>query len=105
MLFRSRKKDHSAVIIFITSHAEKIQQAFEVSAFNFLVKPLNKERAKQIICKAVDHISENNDFFQYKKDLVEVTVPFAEMEAVSFSRKSITLYTKTSSVNSYRVNC
>lgn len=56
---RIREADSDAVIIFMTSHAELMSEAFEVLAFQFIIKPLimRRHRAfypqRYVICKNV----------------------------------------------------
>ncbi len=54
---RIRKLDRRAEIIFITSHFELIAEGYEVDARHFLVKPLKEEKLKDVLSRAVSHLS------------------------------------------------
>lgn len=60
-----RQNDLNAIIIFVTSHSELMQEAFEVLAFNYIVKPFDKWSTKRIILKAIDHVNMKKRFFAY----------------------------------------
>ena len=38
-----RTEDRNAVIIFMTNHSEMMQKAFDVQAFQYLVKPIDSD--------------------------------------------------------------
>ena len=47
-----RETDPDAVIIFMTSHSELMSEAFEVLAFQFIVKPFETKKALGILSSA-----------------------------------------------------
>lgn len=61
-----RQNDYNAIIIFVTSHKELMQEAFEVLAFNYIVKPFEELNTKRIILKAIDYVNLKKRFFTYK---------------------------------------
>ena len=61
-----RQTDFNAIIIFVTSHRELMQEAFEVLAFNYIVKPFDEKNTKRIILKAIDYVNLKKRFFTYK---------------------------------------
>lgn len=52
-----RKTDQNAAIIFVTSHSELMQEAFDVLAFHYLIKPIHEEKVRQVLLRADDHTS------------------------------------------------
>jgi len=48
--------DHAPVVIFVTAYDEYAIQAFEVSALDYIVKPICTERFDQCIQKAISQI-------------------------------------------------
>src|SRR5574344_1365846 len=51
-----RQKFQDACIIFLTSHREKMQQAFKVRAFRYLIKPIDINEFKEAILAAINEI-------------------------------------------------
>lgn len=51
-----RKKDSSSVIIYLSSSPEFALNAFHVYAFQYLLKPIDKEMFFETLCAAVSHI-------------------------------------------------
>lgn len=62
-----RKKDDSAVIIFITSNKEMMQKAFDVRAFNYLIKGSNPEKIEEVIHRAISYVEDRMSYFSYQK--------------------------------------
>ncbi len=48
-----RQKDRKIIIIFITANSEYMQEGFDVEAFNYLLKPVKKEKLFECLTKAV----------------------------------------------------
>ena len=53
-----RNFSSDSIIIFLTSHIEKVQDAFKVRAFRFLTKPVQEDALKEAFTQAVKEISE-----------------------------------------------
>ena len=51
-----RKKDKTVVLIFVTAVEEYVFQAFDVGAFNYIVKPIDDTKFEDILCRAVDEL-------------------------------------------------
>lgn len=49
-----RKKGHKMVLIFVTALEEYVFQAFDVGALHYLVKPMDDEKLKEVLKKAVE---------------------------------------------------
>ena len=49
-----RKKDKKIIIIFVTAMEEYVFQAFDVGAFNYIVKPIDDTKFKDVLHRAVD---------------------------------------------------
>lgn len=60
-----REQDKDAVIIFITSHDELMPEAFDVNAFHYLIKPIDEEKVKQVVLRAVQAFEAKRTLFQF----------------------------------------
>lgn len=56
-----RRKGHRTIIIFVTALDNFVFEAFDVGAFNYLVKPFNNEKFAKVLLNAV------KQFEEYKK--------------------------------------
>ena len=67
---RIREIDKKTLIIYVTSHESYALEAYEVHPFHFLVKPLNKEAVQKCFEQAYNHISPEEQYFDfsYKKN-------------------------------------
>ena len=55
-----RKKDKSVILIFVTAVEEYVFQAFDVGAFNYIVKPIDDGKFSDVLHRAVDKWSSQN---------------------------------------------
>ena len=55
-----RKKDKSVILIFVTAVEEYVFQAFDVGAFNYIVKPIDDGKFSDVLYRAVDERSSQN---------------------------------------------
>lgn len=56
---RLRKQDESCVIVFITGVKEYVFDAFDVAALHYLIKPVQEEKLKEVLKRAVKEIEKN----------------------------------------------
>lgn len=69
-----RQKDENALILFITSNREMMQQAFDVRAFNYLLKDTDDFRIEEVIRRAIGFVCERQSFFVYQKSSDRLTI-------------------------------
>lgn len=72
MICRERK---NIKIVFITSSREHYSQAYEVFAFNYIVKPINRERLYHILDHALEDLRRENNKrirFSYKSKVYSI---------------------------------
>ena len=55
-----RKKDKKVILIFVTAIEEYVFQAFDVGAFNYIVKPIDDGKFSDVLHRAVDEWSSQN---------------------------------------------
>ena len=51
-----RKKDKGMILIFVTAVEEYVFQAFDVDAFHYIVKPIDDEKFKDVLLRAVEEL-------------------------------------------------
>ena len=55
-----RKKDKNIILIFVTALEEYVFRAFDVGAFNYIVKPIDDGKFADVLHRAVDEWSSQN---------------------------------------------
>ena len=55
-----RKKDKSVILVFVTAVEEYVFQAFDVGAFNYIVKPIDDGKFSDVLYRAVDEWGSQN---------------------------------------------
>lgn len=55
-----RKKDKKVILVFVTAVEEYVFQAFDVGAFNYIVKPIDDGKFSDVLHRAVDEWSSQN---------------------------------------------
>ena len=88
-----READPNAVIIFMTSHAELMSEAFEVLAFQFIVKPFNNEKAVGILSSAVRYLQKRKGVFQFVSQKKIYTFFLNQISYIESSGRKIFLHT------------
>ena len=56
-----RKKDKKMILIFVTAMDEYVFQAFDVNAFNYIMKPIDDIRFSDVLGKAISEYGSAND--------------------------------------------
>ena len=109
-----KKRNQEICIIFITSHAEMMQDAFKVKAFRYLVKPVNMKDMKESLIDAIKDISDGIkvfidcntsdgkiDIIVYEKNIIYIesigdsTVIYTLNQGDLISRKTLKYWTVT----------
>lgn len=67
-----RKNGHEEYIIFLTSHAERMPEAFKVKAFRFLQKPLSEAALREVLEEAEQELLSNEKILIRTEDGVQL---------------------------------
>ncbi|MCM1144221.1 MAG: LytTR family DNA-binding domain-containing protein [Blautia sp.] len=114
--FRSRNK--KAILIFVTAAEEYVFQAFDVGAFQYLVKPFTDDKFASILQRAVEEcreasrkttqVSENDSAseenercFLVKTGGTCVRIPFADIVYAEVLNRKVTIHTMQEDVEYY----
>ena len=60
-----REFDKKAVIIFITSYSEYMQDVFKVQTFDYLMKPVNKDAFFEVLLRADNYLHSTHSYFEF----------------------------------------
>ena len=104
---RKNTVDHTPapVIIFITGYKEHMQDAFDVSAFHYLLKPLDDNKFIEVINRAIDEInhqmSQMDEYMMLKADNVMHKIAYDDIVYIESHNKQTIFHTTKSNITSY----
>lgn len=90
-----RTEDRNAVILFMTNHSEMMQKAFDVQAFQYLVKPIDEETACRTIVRALHTIKERTNCIQFTDKTKDFIFYYDEIEYIESRRRKIIVHTES----------
>ena len=94
-----RKNGCRAVIIFVTAFEDRVFDAFDVGAFNFLVKPVSDERFEEVLKKAIDSCTnadtadKDERYITVKSGRVSTRLALSELMYAEVLDRKLTLHT------------
>ena len=92
---RVRRERKDIKIIFVTSSREHYPQAYEVFAFNYLLKPLDRERVYRILDRALDELKrESNQRIRFSYKSTMYSLEYRNILYIE-SRDKLILFHKT----------
>ncbi|MFV0393162.1 MAG: LytR/AlgR family response regulator transcription factor [Coprobacillaceae bacterium] len=96
-----RKRDKEAFIIFITSHDEFMLKAFDVSAFHFLVKPVDAMKLKAILAKVIVSAERRDNVFIYQSSKKNFTIRHSNIQFFESDKRKVNIYASNSEYTFY----
>lgn len=89
---RIRKKDPNAEIVFITSHQEYMQDAFDVWAFHYLVKPLDVKKTRQVLLRCIRRVEEKQSLFHFAIRKTTCSLYYTQIEYFESQGREIIIH-------------
>ena len=96
-----------AVIIFVTAFEDRVFDAFDVGAFNFLVKPVSDDRFGEVLKKAIESCTNADDAnkdercITVKSGRVSTKLALSEIMYAEVLDRKLTLHTTNGEVEYY----
>lgn len=71
-----RISDKKAIIIFVSSHKERVFDTFDCETFNFITKPFSQEKFNDVFKKALDKYKLLNGYFilTWKNENIKISI-------------------------------
>ncbi len=89
-----RENDDKAIVIFLTSHKQLMQKAFDVLAFYFLLKLLDENELKHIIRKAIDKINSSRNLFYFQVSKSKYCIPYESILYFESDKRLVKVHTE-----------
>lgn len=88
-----RIHDKNAIIIFISSHTERVFDTFDCETFNFITKPITQERFNKVFSKALEKYKLLNGYFIISWRNENIKMPISKIKFFECYRKHIIFHT------------
>ena len=100
---RTREEYPAPLIIFITALKDQMQDAFEVQAYHYLVKPIDRDKFVSVLDKAVNECQKRatRAALTIKSGAATFVLPYAAILFAESSNKKVVLQTKDKRIEYY----
>lgn len=88
-----RIKDQKAIIIFVSSHSERVFDSFDTEPFHFITKPFTEEKFKEVFEKAINKYKLFNGFFVISWKNEKIKLPVNRIKFFEMCRKHLIFHT------------
>ncbi len=89
---RIRCRDDKITIIFVTGLAEYMSQGYDVRACHFLVKPVEQEKLKAVLDKALKEIRKKEDYLILEEETGLEKIPISRILYAEAFSHTVALY-------------
>ena len=98
---RIRNIDKNAIIIFLTSHQEWMPEAFEVQAFHYILKPIERKKIEELMKKCLSYINDRKILYYFKQGNKLFSVPCNEIYYFESEKRKVKVITASSNYDYY----
>lgn len=96
-----RKSDSEALLVFVTNHEEEMPNAFDVRAFHYLVKPLNEDKATEVLLSAERFFSKRRLLFRFVSRKQFYSLFVSQIEYFESNGRKIRVHTLDETIHEY----
>ena len=89
-----RKENETVQIIFISGYSEYIAEGYDVAALHYLLKPIQPEKLKQVLERAVQKLKKNENAITVECSGEMIRIPLYEIRYLDVQRNYVTLHGK-----------
>ena len=94
-----------SIIIFVTGYEKYMNSAFDVSAFHYLLKPIDEEKFRSVFGRALDELyavrERTNRFILVRNSGIQQKVYLKDIYYIESANKKIIIHTKMGILDSY----
>lgn len=88
-----RKKNFTCPIIFITSFKEYMEKVFKVNTFDYLLKPVTKDKLYPALNRAIKYLNLDDSKFTFTFNKVVYSLFFREIIYFEKNKRSVLIHT------------
>ena len=102
-----KQSDINSIVVFTTSHTDYMAEAFDVHAFNYIVKPVTMQKVDKIVTQLEEVINSRDDklIFRCNRELVSTyyASPAPDIGFINPAYISVINNTATSCLSKYQL--
>lgn len=88
-------------IVFLTSYKEYMEDVFQVQTFDYLLKPLTKERLTQVLDKLKRHLVTSEKYFIFSLNKVTHKIPTKNIVFFEKDKRQVIIHTSEETYKPY----
>lgn len=88
-----RINDRKAIIIFVSSHRERVFDSFDCEAFHFITKPFTQEKFNDVLTKAIEKYRFLNKSISITQKGDSIEMPIEKIKYFESYKKHVIFYT------------
>lgn len=96
-----RRRSRDTVLIFVTVLKEYVFDAFEVTAYDYLLKPLNRERFQRMMSRVVTNLKQTSPTLVVQKGTSCAVIPLAQIVYCEVQGRKIYIHQENGMVTDY----
>ena len=85
--------DKKTIIIFISSHKERVFDAFDCETFHFITKPFSQEKFNDVLDKALAKYKLQHQYYMIKWRNQSIKMPVERIKYLEICRKHVVFHT------------
>lgn len=99
----AEKNEKKSIIVFITAFREYMEQAFDVNAFNYITKPISKDKFFRVLTAAAKEAlsSLGGKYIMVKCQGVQRKIFLHDIHYIESSNKKVIIYTRNEKLETY----
>ncbi len=100
-LIREKMNNETTQIVFISAKDSYAMELFQIRPLHFLIKPIQRDKLEEVVCKALNLIGKNSQYFEYKIGTTNYMVPFKDIIYFESDGRKVNIITKDKTQSYY----
>lgn len=96
-----RNIDRDGIIIFLTSFKNWMAEAFDVQAFHYIMKPIEKIKIQQVFRKCMDYLQDRKILYAFKQGKKITTVFYKNIYYFESDKRKVIIHTNEANFEYY----
>lgn len=88
-----REVQKDAIIIFLTSYEKWVMDAFDVQAFNCILKSMNKSKIEEVLKKCFNYLKESTTLYYFQNGKRIITIKYKDIYYFENQKRKVRIAT------------